>query len=157
MTEQNRLVLWGWFSPQIVKNKLIPDIEKNIMQFGVGFPIAYEVFEKNKYAADSLYFHHSHAESDIPIGQKYNKIALMENYEIMPNSIQTCHSEVICFFTCNPKMQPSEYAMRGHHESSLIQFKHGIPQIIYNELLEITELPFNPTKKQICLYHEDNI
>lgn len=44
-------------------------------------------------------------------------------------------------------MQPSEYAMRGHHESSLIQFKHGTPQIIYNELLEITELPFNPTKK----------
>ena len=45
-------------------------------------------------------------------------------------------------------MQPSEYAMRGHHESSLIQFKHGTPQIIYNELLEITELPFNPTKNK---------
>ena len=51
MAEQNRLVLWGWFSPKIVKNKLIPDIEKNIMQFGVSFPIAYEAFEKNKYAA----------------------------------------------------------------------------------------------------------
>ena len=42
--------------------------------------------------------------------------------------------------------------MRGHHESSLIQFEQGIPQIIYNELLEITELPFNPAKKQISLY-----
>ena len=39
----------------------------------------------------------------------------------------------------------------GHHESSLIQFKQGIPQMIYDELLEISELPFNPAKKQICL------
>lgn len=152
MAEQNRLVLWGWFSPEIVKNKLIPDIEKNIIQYGVSFPVAYETFQKNKYAVNSLYFHHSYAECDIPIGQKYTKVALMENYKIMPDSIQACYSKVICFFTCNPMMQPSEYAMRGHHESSLIQFEQGIPQIIYNELLEITELPFNPTKKQICLY-----
>jgi hypothetical protein len=96
--------------------------------------------------------HHSYAESDIPIGQNYTKIALMDNYKILQNSIQTCHSEVICFFTCEPKMQPSEHAMRGHHEFSLIQFKQGIPRMIYNELLEITELPFSPAKKQICLY-----
>ncbi len=152
MAEQNRLVLWGWFSPEIVKNRLIPDIGKNIIKYGVSSPVAYETFQKNKYAVNSLYFHHSYAECDIPIGQKYTKIALMENYGIMPDSIQTCHSEVICFFTCNPRMQPSGYAMRGHHESSLIQFEQGIPQIIYNELLEITELPFNPAKKQICLY-----
>ena len=152
MAEQNRLVLWGWFSPEIVKNRLIPDIEKNIIKYGVSFPIAYQTFQKNKYAVNSLYFHHSYAECDIPIGQKYTKIALMENYEVMPDSIQVCYSEVICFFTCSPRMQPSEYAMRGHHESSLIQFEQGIPQIIYNELLEITELPFNPAKKQICLY-----
>ena len=152
MAEQNRLILWGWFSSEIVKNKLIPDMEKNIMQYGMTFPIACEIFQKNKCAVNSLYFLHSYAECDIPIGQKYTKIALMENYEIITNSIQTCHSEVICFFTCNPKMQPSEYAMRGHHESSLIQFGHGIPQIIYNELSEITKLPFHPAKKQICLY-----
>lgn len=150
--KQSRLILWGWFSPEIVNNKLIPDIEKNILQFGVYFPIAYEAFCKNKYATNSLYFHHSYAENDIPMGQKYTKVALMENYEILPNSIQTCCSEVICFFTCNPKMQPSECAMRGHHESSLIQFEKRIPKIIYKELLEITELPFSPTKKQICLF-----
>ncbi len=75
-----------------------------------------------------------------------------QDYEILPNSIQTCCSKVICFFTCNPKMQPSEYAMCGHHESSLIQFEQGIPPMVYNELLEITELPFSPTKNQICLY-----
>ncbi len=152
MAEQNRLILWGWFSPEIVKSKLIPDMEKNIRKFGVISPAAYEVFQKNKYADNSLYFHHSYAEKDIQIGQRYTQIALMKNYEILPDSIQTCHSEVICFFTCNPKMQPSESAMRGHHESSLIQFEQGIPQIIYDELFEITELPFCPTEKRICLY-----
>ena len=138
MAERNRLILWGWFSLEIVKNKLIPDMEKNILQYGVSL--------------NSLYFHHSYAESDIPIGQNYTKIVLMDNYKILQNSIQTCHSEVICFFTCNPKMQPSEHAMRGHHELSLIQFKQGIPRMIYNELFEITELPFSPAEKQICLY-----
>lgn len=62
-------------------------MEKNIMQYGVIFPTAYETFQKNKYAVNSLYFHHSYAESDIPMGQKYTKIALMENYEIITNSI----------------------------------------------------------------------
>ncbi len=152
MAERNRLILWGWFNLEIVKNKLIPDMEKNILQYGVSSPIAYKKFQKNKYALNSLYFHHSYAESDIPIGQNYTKIVLMDNYKILQNSIQTCHSEVICFFTCNPKMQPSEHAMRGHHELSLIQFKQGIPRMIYNELFEITELPFSPAEKQICLY-----
>lgn len=152
MAEQNRLVLWGWFSPEIVSNKLIPDMEKNILQFGVMFPVAYEKFQKNKYATNSLYFHHSYAENEIPMGQEFTKIALMERYEILPGSVRACHSKVICFFTCNPKMQPSECAMRGHHESSLIQFEQGIPQLIYDELLEITELPFYPSERQICLY-----
>ena len=47
MAEQNRLVLWGWFSTEIVKNRLIPDIEKNIMKYGVSFPVAYQTFQKN--------------------------------------------------------------------------------------------------------------
>lgn len=46
MAEQNRLILWGWFSPKLVKNMLIPDIEKNIQKYGVRFPAAYEVFQK---------------------------------------------------------------------------------------------------------------
>lgn len=152
MAERDRLILWGWFSPEIVKNKLIPDMEKNISQFGAVFPVACQKFQENKYAANSLYFHHSYAESDIPIGQKYTKIALMDHYKILQSSIQTCCAEVICFFTCDPRMQPSECAMRGHHESSLIRFEQGIPQMIYNELLEIKELPFSPAEKQICLF-----
>lgn len=152
MAEQNRLILLGWFSPEIVKRKLIPDMERNILRYGEMFPSACEIFRKNKYAANSLYFHHSYAESDIPIGQEYTRIAVTENYKIRSDSIQMCHSKVICFFTCNPKMQPSECAMRGHHESSLIQFEQGIPSVIYDELLEITELPFDPPEKCICLY-----
>lgn len=151
MEEQNRLILWGWFSPKLVENLLIPDMEKNVQQYGVRFPAAYEVFQQNKYAVNSLYFHHSYAESDIPMGQEYTRIALGEHYEILPHTIQTCHAKVICFFTAF-KMQPSESAMRGHHESSLIQFEERIPQIIYDELLEITELPFDPTDKQIFLF-----
>lgn len=152
MTEHNRLILWGWFSEEIVKTVLIPDMEQNILKYGIQFPAAYEAFQSNKYAGNSLYFHHSYAETDIPIGQVYKHIALMENYKILPNSIQDCQAKVICFFTCNPRSQPSEYAMRGHHESSLIQFERGIPQIIYDELYKISELPFYPTEKQICLY-----
>ncbi len=106
---------------------------------------------------NSLNFHHSYAESDIPIGQEYTQIALMENYEILPASIQNCYSKIICFFTCNPKMHPSECAMRGHHESSLIQFERGIPQMIYDELLEISEFPFNPDKKQICFFKNNEL
>ena len=150
MAEQNRLILWGWFSPEIVKNKLIPDMEKNVLKFGVIFPAAYEVFQKNKYADNSLYFHHPYAESDILMGQEYTRIALGKHYEILPHTIQTCHARVICFF--NALMLPSKYALRGNHESSLIQFEQGIPQMIYDELLEITELPFKPTDKQIFLF-----
>lgn len=80
----------GMVSCGIVNNKLIPDMEQNILQFSVSFPITYEAFQKNKHTANCLYFHHSYAERDIPIGQKYTKIALMENYEILPNSIQIC-------------------------------------------------------------------
>ena len=46
MAKQNRLILWGWFSSEIVKNKLIPDMEKNIMQYGMTFPIAFENTQK---------------------------------------------------------------------------------------------------------------
>ena len=109
-----------------------------------------EAFQQNKDAINSLYFHHSYAESDILMGQEYTRIALGKHYEILPHTIQTCHARVICFF--NALMLPSKYALRGNHESSLIQFEQGIPQMIYDELLEITELPFKPTDKQIFLF-----
>lgn len=149
MEGQNRLILWGWYSPKLVENRLILDIEKNVQKYGVKYPAAYEAFQQNKDAINSLYFHHSYAESDILMGQEYTRIALGKHYEILPHTIQTCHARVICFF--NALMLPSKYALRGNHESSLIQFEQGIPQMIYDELLEITELPFKPTDKQIFL------
>ncbi len=151
MTKPNRLILWGWFNSNLVLNRLIPDIEQNCIQDGIRYPIAYKIFQKNKLAPNQLYFHHSYAESNISMGQEYQYIALMENYKILSDSIQTCHSKIICFFTPY-KSQPSEYTMHGHHETSLIQFKQGIPQMIYDELLEIRQLPFSPNHKQICLY-----
>ncbi len=150
MEGQNRLILWGWYSPKLVENRLILDIEKNVQKYGVKYPAAYEAFQQNKDAINSLYFHHSYVESDILMGQEYTRIALGKHYEILPHTIQTCHARVICFF--NALMLPSKYALRGNHESSLIQFEQGIPQMIYDELLEITELPFKPTDKQIFLF-----
>lgn len=147
-----RLILWGWFTPQLVQNKLIPDIEKNCMRYGIPSLTAYEIFQKSKAAPNSLFFLHSYADSDIPMGQEYQKIAVRENFEIQPASIQICHSKVLCFFTA-VRMQPSECALRGYHELSLVQFKDGIPQMLYDELPEITELPFdNRNKKEICLF-----
>lgn len=145
------LILWGWFNPRLVKDIILPDIEKNCIQYGIYFPNAYEIFKKNKFAQNSLYFIHSYAPSDIPIGQEYREIALLKNSEVQPDSIQKCHSKVLCFFTAY-RIQPSECAMRGHHEFSLIQFEQGIPQLIYDELPEITELSFIPQEKKIGLY-----
>lgn len=149
--KQDYLVLWGWFSQKLVENELIPHIEKGCAQYGVINPAAYEIFQKNKFAVNSLYFHYSYAVRDIPIGQEYKKIALMEHYEILSDSVQTCYSKIICFFT-PVRMQPVECAMRGYHNIGLIQFEQGVPQIVYDELSEITELPFQPNNKQICLY-----
>lgn len=149
--EQNRLILLGRYNQQFVQNELIPEIENNCLKYGVLFPDAYEVFQKNKSAPDSLYFHHLYAESDVPIGQEYSKIAIADGYEILPHSIQDCNSRVLCFFTAF-RSQPSSSAMRGHHELSLIQFEQGIPQIIYDELQELTKAPIDLSRRNICLY-----
>lgn len=149
---QNRLILMGWFNPKFVQNELIPEFEENCAQYGIEFPAAYDIFQKNKFAENSMYFHHSYAESDIPMGQQYQYIALADGYKILADSVQACDSKIICFFTAY-RSQPSECAMRGHHELGLIQFEQGIPQVIYDELFEIKDKqPFHPSGKQICLF-----
>lgn len=150
MTEDKNLILWGWINPQIVNDVIICEIENNCKQYGIYYPNAYEVFLKNKSAPNSLYFCHSYAPSDIPMGQEYTQIAYMENSEIQKDSIQQCHAKILCFFTAY-HTQPSENAMRGHHEFSLIQFEQEIPKMIYENLPEITQLPFSPQDKQIML------
>ena len=71
---------------------MLPEIEQNCLQDGIIFPDAYRIFQKNKFAENSLYFHHFYAESDMPAGQEYKKIALMDNYKILPGSIQAGNS-----------------------------------------------------------------
>lgn len=131
------LVLWAKYSPTFVERELIPEIKQNCAQYGIYSQSAYEAFEKDKFAANSLYFHHQYAEKDIPIGQEYEAIAYSVGGKIQPESIQKCPSKVLCFFTAF-KTQPFYQASRGHHELSLIQFEQGIPSII-DELAEITE------------------
>lgn len=131
------LVLLARFGSSFVEQELIPEIEKNCKQFGIFSQTAYDVFQKNKFAANSLYFHHEYAVTDIPIGQEYEAIAYSRDWKIQPDSIQKCSSKVLCFFTAF-RTQPSDHAMRGHHELSLIQFGQGVPSMI-NELFEITE------------------
>lgn len=58
---------------------------------------AYDIYQKNKFAENSLYFHHAYAETDIPIGQQYEAIAFSKGWKIQSNSIQKCHSRILCF------------------------------------------------------------
>lgn len=151
------LVLWAKYSPTFVERELIPEIKENCAQYGIYSQSAYEAFEKDKFAANSLYFHHQYAEKDIPIGQEYEAIAYSVGGKIQPESIQKCPSKVLCFFTAF-KTQPSHQASRGHHELSLIQFEQGIPPVI-DELVEITERkPLNISESRfICLGSESEL
>lgn len=147
------LVLIAWYNPELVEPFLLSEIEENCRKYGIMYPSAYEIFQQNKYAENSLYFHHHYAESDIPIGEEYEKIALQKDFKSEPQFIQDCHAKVLCFFIPF-RPQPADYAAKGHHELSLIQFPQGIPQIIYDELYEIKELKPLDFKKTIHLYSE---
>lgn len=151
---EDYLVLLARYSPAFVEQEFIPEIEKNCGQFGIYDATAYDAFQKNKYAANSMYFHHNYAVEDIPIGQEYEALAYREDGKLQADSIQKCPSKVLCFFTAF-KTQPSSQASRGHHELSLIQFKKGIPPMI-DVLYEVTERKGVDTskRKEICLGSE---
>ena len=148
------LVLWERFAPSFAKQELLPEIEKNCEEFGIFSQTAYDAFQKNKFAANSMYFQHQYAEKDIPIGQEYEAIAYSRDRKIQPDSIQKCASKVLCFFTAY-KTQPADHAMCGHHELSLIQFCKGIPPMI-SGLFEITDHKplYIPEQKYIYLGSE---
>ena len=69
---KKNLVLTAYYNPELVENLLLSEIENNCRKYGIMYPNAYEIFQQNKYAENSLYFHHSYAESDIPIGVEYD-------------------------------------------------------------------------------------
>lgn len=137
MEQEDYLILLARFCPEYVKQEFIPEIERNCKQFGIYDQAAYEAFQKDRSAVNSLYFHHSYAVADIPAGREYHAIAYSRNGEIQAHSIQKCSSKILCFFTAF-RTQPSAQAMRGHHELSLIQFESGLPPML-NELVEVTE------------------
>lgn len=151
MEGENRLILLGRYPQQFVQNSLIPEMEKNIARYSEFFPAACEVFRNCRQAENSLYFHHSYAENEIPMGQEYHHIALMERSRLLPDHVQVCRSKVLCFFTAF-RIQPSPSAMRGHHENSLIQFPDGIPPMIWEELPEIGPSPIALPERQVCLF-----
>ena len=147
---EDYLVLWVRLSSLFVEQKLIPEIERNCEKYGVFSQAACKVFQENKWAENSMYFHHQYAEKDIPMGQEYEAIAYSKGGKIQPDSIQKCHSKVLCFFTAF-RTQPSDYAMRGHHELSLIQFEKEIPPMV-KELVEIMEWESMDLTEQSYVY-----
>lgn len=144
------LMLLARYGSVFVEQELIPEIEKNCAQQGIYSQSAYEAFEKYKFAANSMYFHHDYAVKDIPIGQEYEAIAYSVGRKIQSESIQRCPSKVLCFFTAF-RTQPFYQASRGHHELSLIQFEQGIPTVM-DELVEITERKPLSTPEQRYIY-----
>lgn len=147
--EHRKLILLARFSPHFTQNKLIPEIEANCIHNNVPLYLA-ENFQKNKFAKNSLYFHHAYAYADIPIGQKYEMIARISNGVIVPGSILKCNTTVLAFFSAY-KTQPFPHASHGHHENSLIQFQDGIPEMIFH-LYEITDKTTSiEYSSQICL------
>ncbi len=147
---KRKLILMGRFSPDFTHNVLIPEIEANCLKYNIEPWIA-EHFQKNKLAENSLFFHHSYSYADIPIGQEYNIIArtAKHKWKIIPDSVMRCEATVLCFFSMWHHC-PLAYANHGHHELSLIQFKGGIPDMIY-ELCEITEKKPIEITQEVCL------
>ncbi len=156
--EKRYLILLGWFERGLMEREIMPEIERNCRERGVFSQRAYEIYQRCKWAENSLYFHHSYAGYDIPIGETYEAIALIdENQKIWPESVQRCQAEILCFFTAYRTM-PSEQAMKGHHELSLIQFKEGIPGLIIRELFQIERLePMGLNHKRIILGTEEEL
>lgn len=144
-----KFILLARYNMQFVRDMLIPEIESNINQHAISSPDVVEHFRKNQFAENSLYFHHSYAYADIPMGQTYEVIARMEKGKIQPDSVLRCKTKILCFFSAY-QPQPMAYASHGHHENSLIQFEEGIPDLI-DELYEIKEKKPITQLQNICL------
>ncbi len=156
--EDRHLILLGWYEPELMEREVMPEIERNCRERGMISQEAYEIYQRCKWAENSLYFHHSYAGYDIPIGERYEAIALIDkDSRIRPGSVQRCRSEILCFFTAY-WTRPSEQAMKGHHELSLIQFEGGVPELIVRELFRIERLePMGVLQQEIILGTEDEL
>lgn len=146
--EHRKLILLARFGAGFVQNELIPEIEEYSLKYKVGTPLINE-FQKNRLSQNSMYFHHSYAYADIPVGQEYDVIARFDRGKIQPDSVMECKTKVLHFFS-QYRISLLEYANHGHHENCLIQFKNGIPAMIY-ELYEINEKKPMDVGQELCL------
>jgi len=146
---ERKLILQARYHPAFARDILIPEIEKNSKPSELCPPAVIEAFQRNKQAVNSMFFHHSYAYADIPAGQEYDVIAVIENGQIKPNTVSDCKTKVLNFFTAY-KTQLIASADHGHHQNSLIQFKDGVPAMI-NELYEIAEMKPMDIGREICL------
>lgn len=144
-----KFILLARYNMQFVRDVFIPEMEGNISKNPISSPEIITYFRENQFAENSLYFHHSYAYADIPMGQTYEVIARMEKGKIQADSVRRCKTKVLCFFS-NYKSQPMGSASHGHHENSLIQFEDGIPDLI-DELYEIKEKKPITQLQNICL------
>lgn len=150
------LILWKRFSNSYMKNELMPEIENYCIKHGIYSQAAYDNYQKNKFAENSLYLYHGYAESNIPTGIEYEVIARIGKYStIQPDSIVECHSKVLSFFTQYP-VQPFYQADLGYHGLSLIQFEQEIPPMIY-ELEEVKQKSPMDWTTEICLGSKEGI
>jgi hypothetical protein len=146
---ERKLILLARYQPEFSRNILIPEIEKNSKPSDFCPQTLIDEFQKNKYAKNSMYFHHSYAYADIPVGQEYDVIAFSKNWRIQRDSVIECKTKVLNFFTAF-KTQLIPFASHGHHENSLIQFQEGIPAMI-KEIYEIAEMKPMDIGLEICL------
>ncbi len=150
------LILWKRFSNSYMKNELMPEIERHCIKHGIYSQAAYDDYQKNKFAENSLYIYHGYAESDIPVGIEYEVIARMGEYGVIQSdSVQKWHSRVLSFFTQYP-VQPFYQADSGYHGLSLIQFEKEIPPMIY-ELEEVAQKRPMDWTTRICLGSKEGI
>lgn len=144
-----KLILLARYQPEFAHDILIPEIEANCKVSDWCPAEVIANFLENKLAPNSLYIHHNYAYADIPTGQEYDMIALMERGKILRDTAMPCKSKVLCFFSAY-RTQPLSHASHGHHENSLIQFEDGIPDMI-NTLYEITKKKPIEIQREICL------
>ena len=152
--KERKLLLSARFQPDFMCGELIPEIEKNSIQYHVDTRLL-DNFRRYQNFENCLYFFLGFAYADIPAGQEYEVIMRINGGNIDPDSVRKCKATVLCFFS-EFKTQPIEFAWKGHHAIGQIHFCDGIPDMI-QELYEITERKPVKITQEICLCSFDTL
>ncbi len=101
-------------------------MKNHCIKHGIYSQAAYDDYEKNKFAKNSLYIYHGHAESDIPVGIEYEVIARMGKWNmaaIRPDSVQEMSFKGVKFFYTVSNAAILSGRFGAIMDSSLIQFE----------------------------------